>query len=161
MDPLRKASMTNKPILTGDKVGLIFSNLDFIRSINGELLNRIKDRIQAWSSQQQIGDVFLDSADALRYSYAQYINNYDQALKTLSFCAHQEPNFANFLEVPRETDIILIIKQNKSHSVHGFLDLGSYLILPVQRLPRYTLLLDKLVEYTSEDNPDYENLRVI
>lgn len=99
VDPLRKAAASNKPILTGDKIGLIFSNLDFIRSINGELLNRIKDRIQAWSSQQQIGDVFLDLSDALRYSYAQYINNYDQALKTLSFCAHQEPNFSNFLEV--------------------------------------------------------------
>jgi len=147
MEPLRKAASTGKPILSSDKIGLIFSNLDFIKSINGELLTRLDERIANWYPEQQVGDVFVDLADALRYSYAQYINNYDQALKTLSFCSHQESNFQHFLE------------QNKNHPKHGYLDIGSYLILPVQRLPRYTLLLEKLVEYTPNDNSDYENLR--
>ena len=34
----------------------------------------------------------------------------------------------------------------------------SYLILPVQRIPRYNMLLRDLVKQTEESHPDYENL---
>ncbi len=37
-------------------------------------------------------------------------------------------------------------------------ELGSYLIMPVQRIPRYELLLKTLIGYTPEDHIDYFNL---
>jgi hypothetical protein len=36
--------------------------------------------------------------------------------------------------------------------------LESYLILPVQRIPRYQMLLSDLVKHTSPEHPDYHNL---
>ena len=38
------------------------------------------------------------------------------------------------------------------------LDLASFLILPVQRLPRYVLLLKELQRYTPENHPEYKSL---
>ena len=37
-------------------------------------------------------------------------------------------------------------------------DLESFLILPVQRIPRYMLLLDALLKFTPPDHPDFNNL---
>jgi len=39
------------------------------------------------------------------------------------------------------------------------LELTSYLIMPIQRLPRYVLLLQELVNHTRTDHPDYQNLK--
>ena len=36
--------------------------------------------------------------------------------------------------------------------------LASYLIMPIQRIPRYQLLLDQLLKYTNHDHKDYPNL---
>eukprot|EP01124_Arcella_intermedia_P022700 TRINITY_DN3442_c0_g1_i3.p1 TRINITY_DN3442_c0_g1~~TRINITY_DN3442_c0_g1_i3.p1 ORF type:complete len:617 (+),score=145.03 TRINITY_DN3442_c0_g1_i3:671-2521(+) len=38
------------------------------------------------------------------------------------------------------------------------LDLFAYLIMPIQRIPRYSLLLRDLMKYTAEDHPDYQGL---
>jgi hypothetical protein len=40
---------------------------------------------------------------------------------------------------------------------HG-LDLRSYLIQPVQRVPRYKLLLTELLKHTRDTHPDWSNL---
>jgi hypothetical protein len=37
-------------------------------------------------------------------------------------------------------------------------DLNSFLILPVQRIPRYELLLKDLIRHTWKEHPDYNNL---
>merc|ERR1712000_479386 len=38
------------------------------------------------------------------------------------------------------------------------LDLDSFLILPVQRMPRYLLLLKELLKYTPDNHPDFADL---
>ena len=35
------------------------------------------------------------------------------------------------------------------------LDLGAYLLTPVQRIPRYVLLLKQLLKQTDSEHPDY------
>ena len=39
-----------------------------------------------------------------------------------------------------------------------YLDIESYLVKPVQRLPKYVLLLRDLLKHTDLDHPDHENL---
>src|SRR4051812_2067263 len=99
MDPLRQSLATPKPIISTDKIGLIFSNVNFIRAINGELYSKLEQRLSKWSPAQQLGDIFVEKAPSLQYSYSHYVNNYDQALKALSYCQEKEPGFAVFLEV--------------------------------------------------------------
>ncbi len=39
--------------------------------------------------------------------------------------------------------------------------LGSLLVTPIQRIPRYLLLLKDLIAHTPEDHPDFNTLSVI
>lgn len=40
----------------------------------------------------------------------------------------------------------------------GGLDLGAFLLTPVQRVPRYILLMKQLLKYTEPQHPDYQHL---
>ena len=37
--------------------------------------------------------------------------------------------------------------------------MNSFLTLPIQRIPRYKMLLEAVLKYTEEYHPDYENLQ--
>jgi len=41
----------------------------------------------------------------------------------------------------------------------GGLTLSGYLIMPIQRIPRYKLLLEVILQNTQPDHPDYANLQ--
>lgn len=77
--------------------------------------------------------------------YSQYVNNYDKAMETVSRLESDNPKFAAFLrEREAKTGTIVPIE--------------NYLIMPVQRIPRYSLLLDELVKNTWKGHPDFDNL---
>ncbi|KAJ3012464.1 UNVERIFIED_CONTAM: hypothetical protein HDU68_001177 [Siphonaria sp. JEL0065] len=52
-----------------------------------------------------------------------------------------------------------MVKIAKSSPSHTQISLQSYLILPVQRLPRYKLLVDQLLESTPLNHPDCADLQ--
>jgi len=47
----------------------------------------------------------------------------------------------------------------QSHPLAERQTIHSFLILPVQRIPRYALLLNELIKSTKEDHPDYEFIK--
>lgn len=55
----------------------------------------------------------------------------------------------------RFKEFLLAIKKNVGYNN---LDLEDYLIKPVQRLPKYVLLLKLLLKKTPNDHPDYKNI---
>eukprot|EP01106_Pelomyxa_sp_JSP_P013465 TRINITY_DN4031_c0_g1_i1.p1 TRINITY_DN4031_c0_g1~~TRINITY_DN4031_c0_g1_i1.p1 ORF type:complete len:248 (-),score=56.30 TRINITY_DN4031_c0_g1_i1:146-889(-) len=74
-----------------------------------------------------------------------YVQNYENAVATLTeLCRNHE--FANWLE-----------KQQAVPECAG-LDIYSYLVMPVQRLPRYVLLLTQLSKHSDKTRPDYPQL---
>jgi len=74
------------------------------------------------------------------------VNNYNTSLTTLAKCKERYPIFDAFLSETMKSP-----ECNK-------LDIYSYLIMPIQRLPRYQLLLADLVKNTLKSHPDYYNL---
>jgi predicted metallo-beta-lactamase superfamily hydrolase len=60
--------------------------------------------------------------------YTHYVNNYNKALVVYQHC-RREPKFREFLD------------QIKAKQEKRSLDLADLLITPVQRVPRYLLLL--------------------
>jgi hypothetical protein len=96
LNPLRLRAQQGKPIISLARIALIFSNIEFILSLNTELLMKLRARIQAWSPTQVVGDIMIEAAPSLRHTYTQYVNNYDQALKTLNWCLQKENSFAFF-----------------------------------------------------------------
>jgi len=77
--------------------------------------------------------------------YSTYVNGFSAAMITISKCKAKNTEFVAFLESAHE-------------SSSSKLDLQSYLIMPVQRLPRYVLLLTELLKNTPPTHPGYKAL---
>ncbi len=69
----------------------------------------------------------------------QYVNNYDTAIKTISVELKCNARFKTYYDEMRETPEC---RKN---------DLKAFLIQPVQRIPRYELLLRELIRKTPPD----------
>eukprot|EP00467_Chlorarachnion_reptans_P002223 CAMPEP_0114523078 /NCGR_PEP_ID=MMETSP0109-20121206/21094_1 /TAXON_ID=29199 /ORGANISM="Chlorarachnion reptans, Strain CCCM449" /LENGTH=550 /DNA_ID=CAMNT_0001704359 /DNA_START=177 /DNA_END=1829 /DNA_ORIENTATION=- len=90
---------------------------------------------------EDIGSCFIKYADYLKI-YTEFINHYGNIIETLSEL-RKNKKFTNFLKIAR--------KEAK-------MEITSYLIQPVQRIPRYVLLLKELKKYTWPEHQEFENL---
>jgi len=91
---------------------------------------------------QSLGDVFVTEAVFLK-DYKPYLLNYGTVFIYLRHCRLKYPAFEQLF-----TDF----EKKFNNSVQ------SFLVMPVQRFPRYIMLLKALVTYTSPDNPGYDTL---
>eukprot|EP01098_Paradermamoeba_levis_P003190 TRINITY_DN1484_c0_g9_i1.p1 TRINITY_DN1484_c0_g9~~TRINITY_DN1484_c0_g9_i1.p1 ORF type:complete len:304 (+),score=81.93 TRINITY_DN1484_c0_g9_i1:213-1124(+) len=142
--PLRAAVSEGNEIITTVEIRKIFSDIEVIININHELLRELEPRIQNWSSTQCLGDVFLNMSKFLKV-YTQYVNNYNIALATINECK-QNTKFWKFLQ-----------ECEQNPEIHRTA-ITSFLIMPVQRIPRYELLLKELLKHTQPTHPDYSDL---
>eukprot|EP00026_Physarum_polycephalum_P003301 Phypoly_transcript_03311.p1 GENE.Phypoly_transcript_03311~~Phypoly_transcript_03311.p1 ORF type:complete len:722 (+),score=144.11 Phypoly_transcript_03311:157-2322(+) len=143
--PLRSAVGTSSQILTDPEIRVIFSETESILNYNRHLLLQLEERVSKWSVSQRLGDIFLLISNFLKI-YTQYCSNYSEAMRILSECKKQS-KFKKFLDELKK----------KCHDIEHR-GIEDYLIRPVQRIPRYYLLLQDLVKHTSKDHPDYANL---
>ncbi len=85
----------------------------------------------------------------------------------LTKCRENNNRFREFIEVrDRQSNCIGTVKKRllihsqtleRDEASRG-LSFDSYLIMPVQRIPRYVLLLQDLLNNTVKEHPDYENI---
>eukprot|EP00698_Gefionella_okellyi_P000761 TRINITY_DN10685_c0_g1_i1.p1 TRINITY_DN10685_c0_g1~~TRINITY_DN10685_c0_g1_i1.p1 ORF type:complete len:594 (+),score=111.60 TRINITY_DN10685_c0_g1_i1:98-1879(+) len=122
----------------------LFANIDQVYKLHLRILLLIEGRLSAWSNRQCLGDIFLQLVPFMRY-YRDYVNNYDQALSTLTTLRRKDA-FVSWL---RETEARV---ECAGQSV------DSLLVTPIQRIPRYQMLMRELVEHTEHDHPDYADL---
>jgi len=143
--PLLEAARRGKKgaILTNEQIKSIFSNMETIRDYNAVFLDLLKSRIAKWDEQTLIGDTFLAVSNLL-LSYTEYVNNYSRAISVLGKLRTEIPAFGAFMD------------QADSENVN--LKLVSILIFPIQRIPRYILLIQDLLKHTNPEHPDYRNL---
>jgi hypothetical protein len=98
--------------------------------------------------EDRIGRVFAEHVPYMKM-YSFYINNYDNALRVLQTQLTQ----AKYKKKMKE-----FLRRCAKHPNHNQLSLQGYLLLPVQRIPRYKLLLHDLLENTWPDHPDYQDI---
>ncbi len=118
-------------VLQRSDVSDIFSTLEIIVELNRGLLNDLKERLLRWPSVQRFGDLFLRMGPILRL-YSSYIRNFDVAQRTLQDRREHNSAFVEFVE--------------ECEKRAGGQHLESFLIMPVQRLPRYQMLLNGLLK---------------
>eukprot|EP01105_Mastigella_eilhardi_P019085 TRINITY_DN4474_c0_g1_i1.p1 TRINITY_DN4474_c0_g1~~TRINITY_DN4474_c0_g1_i1.p1 ORF type:complete len:1406 (-),score=376.29 TRINITY_DN4474_c0_g1_i1:102-4319(-) len=124
----------------------IFSDVQVILNFSTVLMNKLAERMKNWNAtQQKMGDVFLHMMSFFKI-YTSYIKNYELSFNTVNECKQKYKDFAPFLE-----------KARAQPECKG-MDFYSFLILPVQRLPRYSLLLTELLKNTPEQHADYKDL---
>jgi len=77
--------------------------------------------------------------------YADYVNKFDSAMEV----------YKDRIQSKTVSDFL----RDCMTRANTRLDLPSFLIMPVQRMPRYQLLLKELLKFTPESHVDYQNLK--
>lgn len=85
--------------------------------------------------------------------YTPYINGYEQIMAILGKLSRESSAYNAFL-ASRPTGRVVCLEDGKPISLLSFM---SYLIMPVQRIPRYVLLLTELKRRTASSHPDYNS----
>eukprot|EP01127_Copromyxa_protea_P024457 TRINITY_DN9638_c0_g1_i1.p1 TRINITY_DN9638_c0_g1~~TRINITY_DN9638_c0_g1_i1.p1 ORF type:complete len:508 (+),score=42.60 TRINITY_DN9638_c0_g1_i1:33-1556(+) len=135
-----------EPIITIGEVRDIFSSIAVIQNYSKALHDSLRNRLDEWDNDTtKIGDIILDLSHFMK-TYHSYVTNYTHAINTLSTC-QKNPQFSELLQVCEDDSRL---------NGEG---LSSLLIMPIQRLLRYVMLLNKIVELTPEKHPDLENLK--
>ena len=133
------------PQVTEDSIHDIFSRyFTDITRVNFVLLQGLVERFNDWSDTQFLGDLLLDLLPFLKM-YTMYTSNYDRSMAALRELEAKHETVTKFMEE---------INANPLRTV----DFRAYLIMPIQRIPRYRLLLEELLKNTTPEHPDYESL---
>eukprot|EP01087_Luapelamoeba_hula_P021772 TRINITY_DN766_c3_g2_i2.p1 TRINITY_DN766_c3_g2~~TRINITY_DN766_c3_g2_i2.p1 ORF type:complete len:602 (+),score=111.10 TRINITY_DN766_c3_g2_i2:1036-2841(+) len=142
--PLRQDCKTKSYIQEPD-LPTIFSTIELIYSVNSAMLHDLQARLKQWPNVNNFGSVFVAMIPMMKI-YTGYIKNYDASIETLK---RLQENKAFSLRVEE-----LRAKCGER------LDLPSLLIQPVQRLPRYQMLLHELIKHTDPSHVDIADLEL-
>ena len=107
-----------------------------ISQFNEKLLSEIQKAVEKWTPESNIGPVFTQLAPFLKM-YTAYSNKYEEAVNTYNIMTKKNEKFAN------------LVKEQQAASGSS-LSLMDLLIMPIQRVPRYSLLLKDLISHTPE-----------
>ena len=141
----------------------MFSNIREIYKFHkDELLPNLQDRMTKWKEQkemyfvcdsvdnewpdQHVGDIFVKLAPFLKM-YSNYIENFENAMNMIDKYKKKNKKFAAILE-----DIQISPELNQ-------LSIQNHMLTPVQRIPRYKLLLEDYIKQLPEDSSDMENAK--
>ncbi|XP_027764533.1 dynamin-binding protein isoform X2 [Empidonax traillii] len=136
MVPLQQAQMQNIDFET------LFGNIHLVISFSKQLLSTLE-------ASDTIGPVFLAQRAELESVYRVYCQNHDEAIALLETYEKDEKMQKLLLD--------LLDSLRSLYSEWGctnYINLGSFLIKPVQRVMRYPLLLMELLSATPEAHPD-------
>eukprot|EP01111_Echinosteliopsis_oligospora_P009848 TRINITY_DN2964_c0_g1_i2.p1 TRINITY_DN2964_c0_g1~~TRINITY_DN2964_c0_g1_i2.p1 ORF type:complete len:346 (-),score=63.78 TRINITY_DN2964_c0_g1_i2:298-1335(-) len=132
-----------RALIKKEKLDVIFSNISELIKVHKTLAAEFEQRISKneWNYHASIGDVILPVIDQFAV-YETYINNYNQA--------------TIMLKDQRENSVVSKLLDSKVSEVKRVrgLSLESYLIMPIQRLPRILLLIRELIKYTPKSHVD-------
>ncbi|KAJ1947357.1 hypothetical protein EC988_005430, partial [Linderina pennispora] len=148
INPLLASAQTATPILTRKEMRQLFANFADIIALSRELLLQLEARLgdgQWDGATGQVGDIFVRMAPFLKM-YSLYLRNFRSGLASISQWLSSNRAFAEFLQ-----------RGNAAPESRG-LSFQSYLLLPVQRIPRYRLLLDDLLRNTPTEHVDYASI---
>ncbi|XP_025208215.1 rho guanine nucleotide exchange factor 17 [Melanaphis sacchari] len=143
--PLKSAE--NSVLIEPSVVDEIFYQIPDILMEHEQFLKDLHKRLEIWDAHQRIGDILLEmfSKKPVIDSYTSFINNWKQAKEAIKSTCNSKPAFARYLE-------------STAREHKGKLALDSLLIMPVQRIPRYELLIQTLLKHTEPTHPDHESL---
>ncbi|GBL95427.1 Rho guanine nucleotide exchange factor 17 [Araneus ventricosus] len=134
-------------VVEGGIVDEIFFQIPEILSIHEEFLEGLQQRCSNWDVKYTVGDLFVEAFTKQQVidTYTAFINNWKCAKDATKIATQAKPAFARFLE-------------HMSREHKGKLALDALLIMPVQRIPRYELLIKELLKHTNMDHPDHHLL---
>ena len=140
-------SGSNSNILNAEQHRLLFNNIPALIKLNKQFKVGLESRYKNWDpATSKIAPEFLQFAPYFNM-YQGYLNSHEQAAGLVSKLYIRSSKFKKFIDAAQFNP-----------KCNG-LDLKSYLVKPLQRITKYTLLLRELIKHTLEDHPDYDELK--
>ncbi|XP_041129660.1 FYVE, RhoGEF and PH domain-containing protein 3-like isoform X1 [Polyodon spathula] len=126
-----------------DVITGIFSNITSIDRFHEQfLLPELKTRImEEWNTNPRIGDILQKLAPFLKM-YGEYVKNFDRAMDLVNTWTQRSSQFKS------------VVQNIQKQEVCGNLTLQHHMLEPVQRLPRYVLLLKDYLKKLPQDALD-------
>ncbi|CAD8149823.1 unnamed protein product [Paramecium pentaurelia] len=133
-----------KQWLNKQQIEIIFNNLQQLYELNSPFLQDLEGFLP-YKRFKLLGPMIKGLAPFFKV-YFTYYEGFNKSLTTLKQCINDKEDFRKFLKNMTE------LKE------YNYQDIESYLIKPVQRIPKYNLLLEDLIKHTENTHPDYQNL---
>lgn len=128
-----------------DVVRLIFSNISSIYCFHAQFfLPELQRRVDDWTATPRIGDVIQKLAPFLKM-YSEYVKNFERAAELLATWMEKSQPFQE------------VVTRIQLSEASGSLTLQHHMLEPVQRIPRYELLLKEYVQKLPAEAPDRED----
>uniref|UniRef100_A0A8P4GL66 FYVE, RhoGEF and PH domain containing 3 n=1 Tax=Dicentrarchus labrax TaxID=13489 RepID=A0A8P4GL66_DICLA len=121
----------------------IFSNISSIYCFHDKfLLPELKTRITGeWDTNPRIGDILQKLAPFMKM-YGEYVKNFDRAMDLVNTWTQRSSQFKS------------VVQNIQKQDVCGNLTLQHHMLEPVQRIPRYELLLKDYLKKLPDDALD-------
>ncbi|XP_052340125.1 FYVE, RhoGEF and PH domain-containing protein 1-like [Oncorhynchus keta] len=128
-----------------DVVMGIFSNICSIYCFHQQfLLPALEKRMAEWDVNPRIGDILQKLAPFLKM-YGEYVKNFDRAMELVNTWMERSSQFK------------AIVHQIQREERCGNLTLQHHMLEPVQRIPRYELLLKDYLHRLPDDHDDFQH----
>jgi len=125
---------------------MLFINLPELLVLHEEFLGKLEHITQSYNSlESRISPCIMEFTPRLKEPYYKFCLEYRKSNRILKLLKISNSQF--------NAHIDQLIKQGLMK-----FELNSYLIKPVQRLCKYSLLLDQLIKYTPVEHPDRKDL---
>jgi len=135
-----------RPNLTKEQDSSLFNNIESIFSAQEEFYKELDNIIRNFDDNtSQISPTFLKYTPFFK-PYKQYSANYDYAQETLNKILKKGSDGEKIKQILSDPQFC------------GVSDLTFYLIQPIQRIPRYILLLKDLIKNTNIKHVDFKGL---
>jgi len=128
----------NIPIVEQSEKMQMFGNIEEIMGLAQSFYAALQKKLSVWGPNSTMGDTFKTHAMFFKI-YVIYTNAYREGISAVQKLFAENEDAARVV---------------KKAQVAGCPDISSLMINPIQRLPRYVLLLKELRKRTSDDHPD-------
>ncbi|EDO44521.1 predicted protein, partial [Nematostella vectensis] len=147
LKPLKRPENAN--IVEPAQVDEMFYQIPDILLCHEFFLDQLQARVNDWHDKQKIGDIIVASFTKcfLMDAYSAFINHFLHARAAVRVATMSRPGFARFIE-----------QCCRDHREK--LTLQDLMIMPVQRIPRYVLILKDMIKHTPTDHPDHGSLQL-
>ncbi|CAD8152399.1 unnamed protein product [Paramecium pentaurelia] len=133
-----------KQWLNKQQIEIIFNNVQQLYELNSPFLQDLEGFLP-YKRFKLLGPKIKGLAPFFKV-YFTYYEGFNKSMATLKQCTNDKEDFRKFL------------KNMPSIKDYNNQDIESYLIKPVQRIPKYNLLLEDIIKHTEKTHPDYKNL---
>ncbi|XP_054836493.1 FYVE, RhoGEF and PH domain-containing protein 2 [Eublepharis macularius] len=124
---------------------MIFSNISSIYQFHSQFfLPELQKRMENWDSSARIGDIIQKVAPFLKM-YSEYVKNFDKAVELITTWSEKSLPFQ---------ELISNIQRRK---ISANLTLQHHMLEPIQRIPRYELLLKDYIRKLPPSSLDRED----